>query len=127
MYPLTAILVTFFAAIISGHTVNCWNGYVEGARLSKIKEGIEYLRHTYPYQLAWLGPGQCARVSCSQNSAIHWCNDNKDGPGFAMRYNSIADGAQVLVNECADGSHVAGVVDHPDNWRALVYLTATDC
>lgn len=40
-----------------------------------ITTGITYLNHVPGKPTAGPGHGQCARVSCSDNSAIWWCND----------------------------------------------------
>lgn len=40
-----------------------------------LQEGINYLRKVNGRPTSGPGPGKCARVSCSWNSAIWWCND----------------------------------------------------
>lgn len=56
-------------------SINCKVDY-DGARTSKIWDGICYLRrlNTDPPKNG-PGPGNCGRVSCSWKSAIYWCND----------------------------------------------------
>jgi hypothetical protein len=54
------------------HTV-CHN--FESANYIRIKEGVNYLRGVPGRPWLAAGPGKCARVSCSWNSAIWWCND----------------------------------------------------
>ncbi|GAB1309857.1 Ecp2 effector protein domain-containing protein [Madurella fahalii] len=89
-----------------------------------ILTGILYLRGVSGRPTQGPGPGNCGRVSCSENSAIWWCNDNRftfSLPGF----NTIADCAQVLVDAC-NGSNGAGVLSvvgqnfNGDNWNCIV-------
>lgn len=55
-------------------SIHCdWGGdYATG---QTILEGIKYLRGVPGQPKGGPGPGNCARVSCSYNSAIYWCND----------------------------------------------------
>lgn len=65
-----------------------------------ISQGIDYLRGVAGRPTEGPGPGKCGRVSCSDNSAIWWCNDNRNT--FSLpSFNTIADCAQVLVNTCS--------------------------
>lgn len=40
-----------------------------------ISKGIKYLRAVQGRPRNGAGPGNCGRVSCSERSAIYWCND----------------------------------------------------
>lgn len=80
-----------------GDSLNNYGGW-NFASANGIQDGINYLRGVKGKPT--LGPKQCSRVSCSWNDAIWWCNDNSNSitlPGF----NTIADCAQVLKNQCA--------------------------
>ncbi|KAF7717462.1 Uncharacterized protein PECH_000489 [Penicillium ucsense] len=99
-----------------------------GARQADITNGIKYLRGVSGQPTAGPGPGNCARVSCSYAAAIWWCNDNtftKVLPGF---YN-IADGAQVLKNQCwtGGGQKFSGQLFHDDKWNVIVRADHDNC
>lgn len=82
-----------------GTSLNNYGGW-NFASANGIQNGINYLRGVQGKPT--LGPKQCSRVSCSWDDAIWWCNDNGNSitlPGF----NTIADCAQVLKNQCATG------------------------
>lgn len=49
--------------------------FSSAARYVPIVNGIKYLRGLSGNPRAGPGPAKCARVSCSYNSAIWWCND----------------------------------------------------
>ncbi|KAJ0425831.1 hypothetical protein BJY00DRAFT_298414 [Aspergillus carlsbadensis] len=68
------------------------------------------------------GPGACARVSCSYDSAIYWCNDDPNGK-LLESYGSIADGAERIMVECVAGSDLqctGGQTFHKTNWNVIV-------
>ena len=72
-----------------------------------VTDGIGYLRRVKGKAVLSPGPSSCARVSCSYNAAIWWCNDNKNQ--FTLdSFNTIADCAQVIVNVCSDQLKVVG-------------------
>jgi hypothetical protein len=50
-------------------------GKWSSARSKPISNGIKYLRGLSGHPRAGPGPGNCARVSCSYQSGIWWCND----------------------------------------------------
>ncbi|RDW69001.1 uncharacterized protein DSM5745_08761 [Aspergillus mulundensis] len=97
--------------------VSCVRG--KGARWSQVNEGIQFL-HKLRGQ-PHLGPHQCARVTCSGDSGIHWCND-ANYPRTLLSWNYIADAAAAVIMECMDSHLVpfSGNVFHDDNWRAIV-------
>ncbi|KAL2848590.1 hypothetical protein BJY01DRAFT_246313 [Aspergillus pseudoustus] len=87
-----------------------------------VMSGIKYLRKVKgrPH----LPANSCGRVSCSWDSAIYWCND-KDHDAYIPSFNNIADGAQVIVNECprssSDWATIMGMLTHgADLWRVVV-------
>ncbi|RKL21674.1 hypothetical protein BFJ68_g1986 [Fusarium oxysporum] len=57
-----------------------------------IVRGVEYLRYVQGKPKNGPGPGNCGRVSCSNNAAIWWCNDNASSKTL-NGFGSIADGA----------------------------------
>ena len=64
-----------------------------------ILSNIDYLRTVPGKPTMGPGPGKCARVSCSYNDAVWWCNDNTNT--FSLpSFSTIADCAQVLVDRC---------------------------
>ncbi|KAK3994274.1 hypothetical protein QBC44DRAFT_367796 [Cladorrhinum sp. PSN332] len=92
------------------------------ARKNRIQEGISYLWGVGGRPVRGPGPASCGRVSCSYDAAIYWCNDNratKQLYGFWQ----IAEGAQVVINDCAPNSGatwVSGQRFHNDNWNVVV-------
>lgn len=104
-------------------SINCKVDY-DGARTSKIWDGICYLRrlNTDPPKNG-PGPGNCGRVSCSWKSAIYWCNDNLEEK--ELTWKQIGDGANsVLHGGCITGrstyQRVKGQAFFKDNWNVLV-------
>ncbi|CZR54820.1 uncharacterized protein PAC_04704 [Phialocephala subalpina] len=87
-----------------------------------IQDGITYLNGVPGIPTAGPGPGNCARVSCSYDSAIYWCNDETQTfslPGFT----TIAAGALVILDNCPDlGPGVNGQVfaQFLQNWNTIV-------
>lgn len=73
---------------------------------TEISVGIEYLRGV-PGQPLELHRG-CGQVSCSWNSAIYWCNEEKDHGLRLKQYGDIADGAKAVIDKCAKGAGVVG-------------------
>ncbi len=61
---------------------NCGPGYYQWhpANTRRIRDGIYYLSGIGGTATNGPGPGNCARVSCSYNSAIWWCNDVSRNP-----------------------------------------------
>ncbi|KAL4793143.1 hypothetical protein BDV19DRAFT_391367 [Aspergillus venezuelensis] len=125
MRLLTLLTVALSATLASTHTVNCNIGRA-GGDAKRLREGISYLR-VNTHRTRTLGPGECERPSCSWNSGIFWCNDSKKPRTIAMRH--IADGAQVLYDECPSlrgrRGGLTGELDHPDEWR--VQIGWADC
>ncbi|UNI21264.1 hypothetical protein JDV02_007269 [Purpureocillium takamizusanense] len=115
-------------ADFSGGDVECLDsshGYGHAIK-RRIQQGIRYLHgvHGRPHHEA--GPEECGRVSCSYNSAIWWCNNNRDRLQLSS-FQDIADGAQRVLNICpaeyrvTHGDSVAGAAYHPrNNWLVIV-------
>ncbi|KAF5618809.1 uncharacterized protein FTJAE_12170 [Fusarium tjaetaba] len=92
-----------------------------------IVRGIEYLRYVQGKPKNGPGPGNCGRVSCSNNAGIWWCNDNASSKTL-NGFGSIADGAEYINDKCTrwgwqNGgyrSFVSGQVFHKTNWNVIV-------
>ncbi|KAK8009285.1 hypothetical protein PG991_011836 [Apiospora marii] len=90
-----------------------------------IQDGINYLRGVPGRPQNGPGPGRCGRVSCSWDSAIWWCNDNKKSRTLDS-FSAIANSAQAILDQCSDrGSDFSGQGFEPSNWNTLntVYST----
>ncbi|KAG6110995.1 hypothetical protein E4U13_005118 [Claviceps humidiphila] len=63
--------------------------------------GIDYLRKIRKGRHPRNGPGprNCGKVSCSDNSAIFWCNDT-DQPKILDSFSDIALGAEIVAYQC---------------------------
>ncbi|OAQ63495.1 hypothetical protein VFPPC_14667 [Pochonia chlamydosporia 170] len=106
-------------------TLNCGGGPYKWATANSdvIREGIEYLRGLSedPRQRPQNRPGGCGRVSCSYNSAIWWCNDNK--VLWTLDYwTDIGDGAFFINFRCANDQtrRVVGQAFTSVNWNVIV-------
>ncbi|GIZ36750.1 hypothetical protein CKM354_000021700 [Cercospora kikuchii] len=101
----------------------CYSRWDYLAATKYINDGIRYLRNIRGSPRIGPGPGKCSRVSCSYNSAIWWCNDNRVGIGL-FSFASIADGAQYLVDRCQSKAFgiagVSGRVFHSAGWNVVV-------
>ncbi|KAK8077144.1 hypothetical protein PG996_003314 [Apiospora saccharicola] len=85
-----------------------------------IQDGINYLGRVPGRPKADPGPGRCARVSCSSNSAIWWCNDDKK-PQTLGGFGSIAGSAQAVLDQCStQHSDLSGQRFEPGNWNTIV-------
>ncbi|KAL4796964.1 hypothetical protein BDV19DRAFT_387833 [Aspergillus venezuelensis] len=116
-----AHLLSLSAAAASAHDVVCFR-FEETAPVEFIRDGIDYLRRGKETDMAHLDPDMCWRVSCSYDTAISWCNPDKE-KDKSMSFFHIAEGAQVIIDECAymKGAAMAGIVDHPDKWQVIVH------
>ncbi|KAL3481886.1 hypothetical protein BJX99DRAFT_253011 [Aspergillus californicus] len=101
----------------ANHKVQCDTG----DRVSKdnLKARISFIRTNK--KQPFLKAGFCERVSCRENSAVFWCNSDAVNERRLPSWDNIADGAQTVLDSCMTTSGASGMVDHPDNWRALVY------
>ncbi|KAK4663493.1 hypothetical protein QC763_608825 [Podospora pseudopauciseta] len=109
------------AALDELESYNC--NFGTSCIISYILTGIDYLRGleggTKPKNGP--GPGNCGRVSCSHNAAIWWCNDNNAAK--EITWGKIADGAQVIVDNCRSGSSlkdVKGQAFYKSKWNVIV-------
>ncbi|KYK55794.1 hypothetical protein DCS_07758 [Drechmeria coniospora] len=97
--------------------VNC--GIGKFAHKGPIEEGIKYLRglsgapSSSPYGL------RCARVSCSYDSAIWWCNGSA-GEKTLGGWDWIANSAQRIVDTCASGADKVSGRSYEDEWSTFI-------
>ncbi|KAL4885944.1 hypothetical protein BJY04DRAFT_179578 [Aspergillus karnatakaensis] len=107
----------------SGANLICYPDHIwDRAGREAINNGIDYLRGVPGQPVAGPGPGACARVSCSYNSAIWWCNDDPAGKTLAS-FGSIADGARHISLNCNTGGFngvLSGQVFHHTGWNVIV-------
>lgn len=96
-------------------------GGLGNAQKIAIQKGIIHLRTVNGRPSNGPGPNNCGRVSCSDNSAIWWCNDN-DNTKVLGSFNNLADSAQVILNACFKSGALlgGGQEDHTDKWRGIV-------
>lgn len=61
-------------AVVSEFSHKCFDPWGPADR-DEIRKGIDYLYKVNGRPKNGPGPGNCGRVSCSNNAAIWWCND----------------------------------------------------
>jgi len=90
---------------------------------NRIWEGVMYLRRVGGRPWMNPGPGTCARVSCSYDSAIYWCND----ANFVRTLDSfanIADAANEIINLCIQEEFnyqwSSGQYFYREKWNVIV-------
>ncbi|KAK0103356.1 hypothetical protein ONS95_005382 [Cadophora gregata] len=103
------------------------------APLGPILSGIKYLRNIEGgFGICTVAKTSCTRISCNNDAAIYWCNNNN----FELRkyYFMLADYAQALVDKCTvvdvagKGSlrkRVGGQAWDRINWN--VFIRAESC
>ncbi|KXJ90220.1 hypothetical protein Micbo1qcDRAFT_205836 [Microdochium bolleyi] len=81
-------------------------------------EGVRYLAGLQGD--CWLPPGPrvCARVSCSWNCGISWCNDNNHRVSWLCR--DLTNNAQKTINECPYAEGVWGQTFDEQNFNVIV-------
>lgn len=102
----------------------CWVDRWGNAYVSAIQDGINYLNGVSGRPWHNPGPGTCARVSCSYDSAIYWCNDNRSRKELNS-FKNIAHGADRIKNKCyasyKPGTGMTnGQIFYKDNWNVIV-------
>ncbi|KAL2126305.1 hypothetical protein VTI74DRAFT_1211 [Chaetomium olivicolor] len=106
-------------------TVHCNNW--PRAKQWALEDGVRYLRGVPGTVTHLPGPGKCARVSCSYQSAIWWCNDNTHSITLPS-FNWIADSAQHTINVCFDGTgELAGQNFEDGNWNTILRHDNANC
>ncbi|VBB81497.1 Putative protein of unknown function [Podospora comata] len=78
--------------------LKCWDGGVGDADASHITEGINYLQSVPGYCSNGAGAANCGQISCSYNSAIMWCNNNRRT--YTTHCKSLAKYATAIVRGC---------------------------
>ncbi|KAL8329670.1 hypothetical protein RB597_005108 [Gaeumannomyces tritici] len=91
---------------------------LERAGVDAIREGIAYLRTILGQCRADPGPWSCGRVSCSWNSAIHYCNDNSEEHWEPCRW--IGDVAEGIIRLCENNGGVSGEARDQRRWYTVV-------
>ncbi|KAK0736602.1 hypothetical protein B0T21DRAFT_384077 [Apiosordaria backusii] len=86
--------------------LKCWEGGVGDADAVHISDGIYYLEKVPGWCMNGPGPNNCGQISCSYNSAIIWCNDNrwpykKHCRYFAKFARAVSDGCQYTTRDSA--------------------------
>ncbi|CRJ87205.1 hypothetical protein HYQ45_011722 [Verticillium longisporum] len=112
-----------YECIDSKHPVHGW----EPADYGRIQEGWNYLWDLEGQPGHGPGPAACARVSCSHNSGIYWCNDN-DHAVTLNSWGDLARGAAELCNLCSSAgirNKCGGQLFHPDGYN--VFITNDSC
>ncbi|KAL1848118.1 hypothetical protein Daus18300_013718 [Diaporthe australafricana] len=99
------------------------------AYANPIQDGINYLYRVPGTATNGPGPGECGRVSCSDNAGIWWCNDNR----FAYTlpsYRVIADGVQNVKQQCLQSVNgrtmTSGQGFFDGNWN-VIFGGGTTC
>ncbi|KAF8866956.1 hypothetical protein BDZ45DRAFT_768815, partial [Acephala macrosclerotiorum] len=93
----------------------------QGADVGRIKEGITYLTNLNAYCDIGGGSAKCARVSCSNKSAIWLCNDN--AYGIAPSCTLLANYSASLTPCCTNAENIArGQSFDTDNFNVIVRL-----
>ncbi|KAL5338579.1 hypothetical protein BJX70DRAFT_194890 [Aspergillus crustosus] len=105
--------------------VRCNNLHPKGYD-NPLGKGADHLRKIRGRPHLRAGPSVCAKVSCSWDTAIWWCNDNRH-PFTLPSYRNIGDGATVIRNKCMDKAdrHISGEINHIDKWS--VKVLGDDC
>ncbi|QDS73751.1 hypothetical protein FKW77_005011 [Venturia effusa] len=114
--------------------IRCGSPWPETIYLEKndpISRGISYLQHKNGVPGKGPGPGQCGRVSCSEESAIYWCNDNHEAVELA-NYAWIADGARLIHDQCEhhgvkDWLKLSGQAFNRQKWNVIVRSDLIQC
>lgn len=90
---------------------------------NRVWQGVMYLRGVGGRPWMNPGPGTCARVSCSYEAAIYWCND----ANFVRTLDSfanIADAANEIINLCIQEQYgyqwSSGQYFYREQWNVIV-------
>ncbi|EGO61630.1 hypothetical protein NEUTE1DRAFT_36086 [Neurospora tetrasperma FGSC 2508] len=131
--PINATMpasMTLARRIIDVDTVDCHDEwYEEPAVRTKIaitkfiREGMEYLRHVAGVPKLGPGSNNCERVSCSNWSAIAWCNHDPDNSNELPSYETIAEAAEIILAWCKASKkelHIKGQVYSKQKWSVVI-------
>ncbi|BCS25455.1 uncharacterized protein APUU_50166A [Aspergillus puulaauensis] len=131
-FSLFTLPAALFAAVASGHTVDCWgkglNAPVEGVDyvielMDKVALGkLSHLPHKSDGKWLYTKPGECRELACLKEAQVRWCNTG--GLGHQLMMQNIVDAVKVLRRECSavvNGVDTAGgVLYQPDNWNIIL-------
>ncbi|KAM7202260.1 hypothetical protein V8F33_002977 [Rhypophila sp. PSN 637] len=99
--------------------INCVGPW-ETANVGRIREGISHLKGVPGKPANSPGPGSCGRVSCSYQSAIWWCNDNKFTKTLDS-FGAIGDCAQTIIDAChPTNDKIVGQNFKDGNWNCII-------
>ncbi|KAK3502032.1 hypothetical protein B0T13DRAFT_218796 [Neurospora crassa] len=122
--------MTLARRIIDVDTVDCHDEwYQEPAVRTKIaitkfiREGMEYLRHVAGVPKLGPGSNNCERVSCSNWSAIAWCNHDPDNSNELPSYETIAEAAEIILAWCKASKkevHIKGQMYSKQKWSVVI-------
>ncbi|KAL5338590.1 hypothetical protein BJX70DRAFT_398536 [Aspergillus crustosus] len=116
--PLTPRLVFPTYTSPPGTTIRCMVPKAGSVYKSYTQKAIEKLRKAGGKPT--LPAGDCTRVACHKEAAIHWCNNSKKTRSLPS-FNNIADGAQVILDQCSQKTpEFDGELSHWDQWTAVV-------
>ncbi|KAJ6790047.1 hypothetical protein PWT90_05274 [Aphanocladium album] len=95
------------------------------ANRATIEDGISYLRRLKGAPTNGPGPANCARVSCSWDASIWWCNDCDFQNNYSKTIDGwswIANSAQAIVNVCHSygAVEISGQNFEEGNWNTIV-------
>ncbi|KAK0618993.1 hypothetical protein B0T14DRAFT_565892 [Immersiella caudata] len=87
----------------------------------RVWEGIMYLDGHDGVPTMGPGPAACARVSCSWDSAIWWCNDDPVELQLDV-WTSVAWGAYIIYRDCRNerDDQTSGQIFYEPNWNVIV-------
>ncbi|KAI2631565.1 hypothetical protein GGS26DRAFT_598636 [Hypomontagnella submonticulosa] len=99
--------------------ITCDPNNVRHAKSYRIREGIDYLRGKSGQCHMQAGPGVCSRISCSYDSGIFWCNDNKHD--VTTDCSDWANYAQDILDKCeTNDGQIRGQEFSSENWNILI-------
>ncbi|WYZ36090.1 hypothetical protein EsH8_X_000737 [Colletotrichum jinshuiense] len=114
-------------AVVSEFSHKCFDPWGPADR-DEIRKGIDYLYKVNGRPKNGPGPGNCGRVSCSNNAAIWWCNDDPTTKTL-FSFVSIGNGAWRIHQNCQQyrgGTYfyyaTGGQAFHPTNWNVITNL-----
>ncbi|KAK3326142.1 hypothetical protein B0H66DRAFT_616987 [Apodospora peruviana] len=109
--------------LLQRRTVKSCNSESRYADGFAIIEGVNYLRRVPGKPTLGPGPGECARVSCSKDSAIYWCNNSTDVK--TVTWEAVANSAKYITDVCPwygpdHPSFVSGQNSEDGKWNTVV-------
>ncbi|KAJ0115544.1 hypothetical protein J7T55_010366 [Diaporthe amygdali] len=65
------------------------------------------------------GPGNCAQVSCAQNSAIWWCNDRNITIKLPQGTQELGDAVEAIIDQCCKTTNCQSSPNYPISGQAF--------